>query len=67
MNQDELEGKGEQVKGKIKQGVGDLTDNVRLHDVGVAVEAAGEVQDGYGKAKRMVGVAISDLGDEIKK
>jgi uncharacterized protein YjbJ (UPF0337 family) len=67
MNQDELEGKGEQVKGKIKQGVGDLTDNERLHDEGVADEAAGEVQEGYGKAKRKVGEAISDLGDEIKK
>src|SRR5688572_29365662 len=51
MNQDELEGKGEQVKGKIKQGVGDLTDNERLHDEGVADESAGEVQEGYGKAK----------------
>jgi uncharacterized protein YjbJ (UPF0337 family) len=67
MNQDELEGKGEQVKGKIKQGVGDLTDNERLHDEGVADEAAGDVQEGYGKAKRKVGEAIEDLGDAIKK
>jgi uncharacterized protein YjbJ (UPF0337 family) len=55
------------VKGKIKQGVGDLTDNERLHDEGVADEAAGEVQEGYGKAKRKVGEAIEDLGDAIKK
>jgi uncharacterized protein YjbJ (UPF0337 family) len=67
MNRDELEGKGEQVKGKIKQGVGDLTDNERLHDEGVADEAAGEVQEGYGKAKRKVGEAINDIGDAIKK
>jgi hypothetical protein len=30
MNRDELKGKGEQLKGKVKQGVGDLTDNDRL-------------------------------------
>ena len=32
MNKDELDGKMDQVKGKIKQGVGDATDNERLHD-----------------------------------
>jgi uncharacterized protein YjbJ (UPF0337 family) len=67
MNRDELDGKTDQLKGKIKQGVGDLTDNERLHDEGVADEAAGNVQEGYGKAKRKVGEAISDLGDEIKR
>lgn len=67
MNRDEFDGKTEQVKGKIKQGVGDLTDNERLHDEGVADEAAGDVQQGYGKAKRKVGEAIEDLGDKIKK
>jgi uncharacterized protein YjbJ (UPF0337 family) len=67
MNRDELEGKGEQLKGKVKQGVGDLTDNERLHDEGVADEAAGEVQEGVGRARRKVGEAISDIGDEIKR
>jgi uncharacterized protein YjbJ (UPF0337 family) len=67
MNRDELDGKTDQLKGKIKQGVGDLTDNERLHDEGVADEAAGDVQEGYGKAKRKVGEAISDLGDDIKR
>ena len=67
MNRDELEGKAEQLKGKVKQGVGDLTDNERLHDEGLADEAAGDVQEGYGKAKRKVGEAIEDLGENIKK
>ena len=67
MNRDEMEGKAEQLKGKVKQGVGDLTDNERLHDEGLADEAAGEVQEGYGKAKRKVGEAIEDLGENIKK
>lgn len=67
MNRDELEGKTEKLKGKVKQGVGDLTDNERLHDEGVADEAAGEVQDTTGRARRKVGEAVEDLGDRIKR
>lgn len=67
MNRDELEGKTEQLKGKIKQGVGDLTDNERLHDEGVADEAEGDVQDTLGRTRRKVGEAVNDLGDKIKR
>jgi uncharacterized protein YjbJ (UPF0337 family) len=67
MNRDELEGKGEQLKGKVKQAAGDLTDDERLHDEGVADEVAGDVQEGFGKARRKVGDAIKDVGDAIKK
>ena len=67
MNRDELEGKGEQVKGKVKQAVGDLTDDEQLHDEGVVDEAAGDVQEGYGRTKRKIGEAIEDLGNKVKK
>ena len=67
MNKDELDGKMDQVKGKIKQGVGDATDNERLHDEGVADEAGGEVQEGFGRGRRKVGDAIKDIGDSIKR
>lgn len=67
MNRDELEGKGEKLKGKLKQGAGDLTDNDRLHDEGVADEAAGNVQEGFGRGRRKVGEAIEDLGDKLKR
>ena len=67
MNRDELEGKGEQIKGKVKQAAGDLTDNEQLHGEGVADEAAGNVQEGFGTARRKVGEAIEDLGDKIKR
>ena len=66
-NRDELDGKKEQVKGKMKQAWGDVTDNERLHDEGVADEAAGDVQEGFGRARRKVGEVIEDIGDEIKK
>jgi uncharacterized protein YjbJ (UPF0337 family) len=58
MNRDELDGKAEQVKGKVKKAVGDLTDNERLHDEGAADEAAGDVQEGFGRGRRKVGEAI---------
>jgi uncharacterized protein YjbJ (UPF0337 family) len=66
-NRDEIEGTKEQIKGKAKQAWGDLTDDERLHDEGVADEAAGEVQEGFGKARRKVGEAIEDIGEGLKK
>ncbi|HEX5475823.1 MAG TPA: CsbD family protein [Vicinamibacterales bacterium] len=66
MNRDELDGKGEQIKGKAKQAWGDLTDNERLHDEGKADEAGGAVQEGLGKGRRKVGEAIEDLGKDLK-
>ena len=66
-NRDELDGKVEQVKGKAKQAWGDLTDNEQLRDEGVVDEAAGDVQEGYGRAKRKVGEFIEDVGEDIKR
>jgi uncharacterized protein YjbJ (UPF0337 family) len=67
MNRDELEGKAEQIKGKIKQATGDLTDNEELHGEGVADEAAGDVQEGFGKVRRKAGEALEDIGNKIKR
>jgi uncharacterized protein YjbJ (UPF0337 family) len=67
MNKDELDGKADQIKGRVKQGIGALTDNDRLKDEGVADEASGEVQEGFGKARRKVGDAIEDLGENLKR
>lgn len=67
MNRDELKGKAEALKGRAKQAAGDLTDNERLHDEGVADEAAGEARDDVGRARRKVGEAIEDIGENIKR
>jgi uncharacterized protein YjbJ (UPF0337 family) len=67
MNRDELDGKVDEVKGKVKQGVGRATDNPELHDEGVADEASGKVQGGLGKARRKVGEAIEDIGEDVKR
>ena len=67
MNRDEMEGKGDKVKGRAKQAWGDLTNNERLHDEGVADEAAGNVEEGFGKTRRKVGEALDDIADRIKE
>jgi uncharacterized protein YjbJ (UPF0337 family) len=67
MNRDELEGKAEAVKGKIKQAAGDLTDDQALHDEGVADEAAGDTQAAVGEARRKVGEFVENVGKNIKK
>ena len=67
MNRDELNGRADKLKGKVKQAAGDLTDNEQLHDEGVADEAAGDVQEGFGRARRKVGEAIEDIGEDVKR
>ena len=67
MNRDEIEGKVESVKGKIKQAAGDLTDDPDLHDEGVVDEAAGDTQEAFGRAKRKVGEAVESAGKAIKR
>jgi uncharacterized protein YjbJ (UPF0337 family) len=67
MNRDEIKGKGDQIKGKVKQAAGDLTDDERLRDEGVADEAKGDIQEGFGRARRKVGEAIEDIGEDIKR
>ena len=67
MNQDELEGKAEALKGKVKQAVGNATNDPDLVDEGTVDEAAGNTQDALGRARRKVGEAIEDIGGAIKK
>ena len=67
MNKDELKGKAEAVKGKVKQVAGDLTDDEQLRDEGVVDEVAGDTQAALGRAKRKVGEAIEDVGEKIKR
>ena len=67
MNKDELDGKAESLKGRVKQAAGDLTDNERLHDEGVADEISGDTKDTLGRARREVGEAIEDIGENIKR
>jgi uncharacterized protein YjbJ (UPF0337 family) len=64
-NRDEVRGKADQVKGRVKEEVGDMIDDERLENEGRAERAAGEVEEGFGKGRRKIGNAIKDLGKKI--
>jgi uncharacterized protein YjbJ (UPF0337 family) len=67
MNEDELKGKAQALKGKVKQAAADLSDDDQLHDEGVVDEAAGNTREVIGRGRRKVGEAIEDIGEAIKK
>lgn len=67
MNRNEIDGKVDQLKGNIKEKVGEATNDERLRDEGVADQAAGEVEEGFGKARRKVGDALHDVAHKIKE
>jgi uncharacterized protein YjbJ (UPF0337 family) len=64
-NGDEVEGKWDQAKGKVKESVGRAIDDDELEAEGRADNAGGKVEEGFGKARRKVGDAIEDVGDAI--
>ncbi len=64
-NKDEVRGKSDQIKGDIKKGVGNLTDDENLRNEGDADNAAGQVEEAVGKGRRKVGDAVKDLGNKI--
>jgi uncharacterized protein YjbJ (UPF0337 family) len=65
-NDDEVEGKYNQAKGSVKEGLGRLTGDDDLQAEGSADKLKGDVQEGWGGAKRKVGDALEDAGDAIK-
>ena len=67
MNRDEMDGKEKNVAGRIKEATGALTGNDDLEKRGADERAEGQAQENLGRARRKVGEAIEDLGDEIKR
>lgn len=65
MNKDQVEGRVEEAKGKIKEGAGKVTGNESLEGEGLADQAAGKVQKGYGDTKEDVKDAIKDGADKL--
>ena len=66
-NKDEVEGKFDQAKGRVKEEVGRATNDGELESEGIADRAGGNIREGFGTARRKVGEAIEDAGDAIKK
>jgi len=66
MNKDELKGKADQAKGRAKQAWADLAKNQQMRDEGIKEEARGEVQEGFGKARRKVGDVLHDIEEKVR-
>jgi len=63
--EDEIEGKGKQIKGVVKEKLGKLTGDRDLEDTGKADRLKGDFQEGFGKVKRRIGEEVEDLGERI--
>jgi uncharacterized protein YjbJ (UPF0337 family) len=66
-NKNERNGNLEQVKGRVKQAVGDLTGNDKLRADGKVDETVGQAKTAIGKAQKKVAVAIESIGEPPKR
>jgi len=66
-NRDEIEGKWDKAKGAVKENVGRIVDDENLETEGQADRASGNIQEGFGTARRKIGETIEDVGNAIKR
>lgn len=64
MNTEKIEGKFDQVAGKIKQGVGEAVGNQRLANAGAAEQVKGVAKETWGNAKDAAAVVRDEKADE---
>jgi uncharacterized protein YjbJ (UPF0337 family) len=64
-NKDEVRGKIDRMKGRIKQSAGNLRNDERMREEGQSDEAAGVIEEGFGKGRRKLGNAIKDIGKKV--
>jgi uncharacterized protein YjbJ (UPF0337 family) len=62
-NEDEIKGKGKQIVGKIKENLGNAADDRKAEAEGKRERVEGEIQESYGKALRNGEEAVDDLQD----
>ena len=65
MNKDQVAGRVENAKGKLKEATGKVTGSEKLQSEGVADQAAGTVQSTYGDAKEKAKDAIKSGADKL--
>lgn len=65
MNKDQVEGRVDQAKGKVKEVAGRVTGSEKLEGEGLADQASGKVQSTYGDGKEKVKDAIKTGADKL--
>lgn len=62
MDKLEIKGKWNEIKGKLKQAYGDLTDDDLRHEEGKDDELMGRIQQRLGKTRDEVRIMLRDAG-----
>jgi len=62
MDKLEIKGRWNEIKGKLKQAYGDLTDDDLRHEEGKDEELAGRIQQRLGKTREEVRTILKDAG-----
>lgn len=65
MNKDQVEGRIDQAKGKVKEVAGRATGNESLEAKGMAEKTGGKVQSSYGDTKEKAKDAIKSGADKL--
>jgi uncharacterized protein YjbJ (UPF0337 family) len=67
INEDEVKGNLNKAGGTVKENVGRALGDPLVESEGADQRAGGDIQAGFGKARRKVGEAVKDLGDKLGK
>jgi uncharacterized protein YjbJ (UPF0337 family) len=65
MEKEHVTGKMDELKGKVKQGVGKATNNPNLQGEGVVDETKGKVKQGYGDVKDAIKRTDKKAGSDV--
>ena len=60
-NEQQIKGQFEQVEGKVKEGLGDATDNNQMENEGRMDQAKGQVREGVGNVREGVDKAADEI------
>jgi uncharacterized protein YjbJ (UPF0337 family) len=65
MEKEQITGKADELKGKMKQGIGKATNNQKLQGEGVVDETKGKVKEAYGDVKNAIKHADKKAGSDV--
>jgi uncharacterized protein YjbJ (UPF0337 family) len=66
-NNDEIRGDLDKASGKVKEVAGRTTGNLDLENEGLNQQDTGDIERGFGKARRKVGEALKDTGKKLNE
>ena len=67
MDREEIKGKGQKIRGDMKQTAGRMTGRRDLEAEGAGDKLAGEVRESVGRVRRAAGDALDDVNDAYRR